>query len=295
MTGSDPVRQPLVPAQRRQQLDGRPAVLVALHAHPDDETLATGVALAHFAQRGDRVHVITCTMGEEGEVIPPDLAHLEGSPGLAPVRRVELAGAVEALGATSEFLGGDHPRWRDSGMPGSAAAAHPDAFVRADLAEAARLLADRLSALEPDIVLTYDRQGGYGHPDHVQVHRVAVAATGLLPDARRPLLYAALTPVTWAREDRDWLARNVPPGTDLVLPGPHDPFPPSVVEDALVSHAVIDPSAALRRDDALRAHRTQVSVHDGYYALSNRIAARLAVREGYAPLRPGLAEDDVVG
>src|SRR5690606_26861636 len=124
--------RPLVTAERRRELDGQPAVVVAVHAHPDDETLATGIALAHFAARGDWVHVITCTLGEEGEVIPPELAHLEGSPELAQVRREELAGAMAVIGVRNEFLGSDTPRWRDSGMAGSPAAQHPDAFAAAD-------------------------------------------------------------------------------------------------------------------------------------------------------------------
>jgi N-acetyl-1-D-myo-inositol-2-amino-2-deoxy-alpha-D-glucopyranoside deacetylase len=278
--------RPLVTAERRRELDGQPAVVVAVHAHPDDETLATGISLAHFAARGDRVHVITCTLGEEGEVIPPELAHLEGSPELARVRRDELAGAMATLGVRQEFLGGETPRWRDSGMAGSAAARHPDAFAAPDPDEAARLLAVRLEALAPDAVLTYDAEGGYGHPDHVQTHRVTVRALRLLPEGRRPRAYAALTPVGWAREDRDWLARHVPHDSDLHVPGPHEPFPPSVVDDALVTHAVIDPAVVPVRDAALRHHRTQVVVHDGYFALSNGVAARLVVREGYAPLWP---------
>lgn len=284
MTATDGPLLPLVPAARRRELDGQPATVVAVHAHPDDETLATGIALAHFAARGDRVHVITCTLGEEGEVIPPELAHLEGSPELARVRREELTGAMAVLGVHQEFLGGEVPRWRDSGMAGSDAARHPDAFAGADVEEAARLLAGRLAVLEPDVVLTYDPQGGYGHPDHIQTHRVTVRALQLLAGEHPPLGYAVLTPVTWAREDRDWLARHVPADSGLHVPGPHDPFPPSVVDDALVTHAVIDPSVAAVRDEALRRHRTQVTVHDGYYSLSNRVAARLVVREGYAPL-----------
>ena len=122
----------------RGLLDGRPLPdrpprLLFVHAHPDDETLATGVAIAHHVASGDDVHVLTCTLGEEGEVIPPHLAHLEGADGdpLAPHRAEELRAAMEVLGVTHHLLGaeGGHgvPTYRDSGMAGSPAAAHPRA------------------------------------------------------------------------------------------------------------------------------------------------------------------------
>lgn len=269
--------------------------VVAVHAHPDDETLATGVALAHHAARGDLVHVITATLGEEGEVIPQDLRHLEGDPALGPHRAGELHRAMAALGVEHDYLAAgssrlSKPRWRDSGMAGSEAAAHPRAFAGAPIAVAADLLAERLGILLPDLVLTYDAQGGYGHPDHIQTHRVAVAAVASLPERLRPRLYAVLTPSSWAREDRAWLAEQVPAGTGLTVPTPDDPFPPSVVDDALVTHAVVDPAVVPAQVRALREHATQVSVRDDaaapYFALSNDIAARLPGREGYAEIDP---------
>lgn len=273
----------------------RPLRVVAVHAHPDDETLATGVALAHHVARGDRVHVITCTLGEEGEVIPADLAHLEGDPGLGPHRAGELDRAMTALGVEHDYLAAGasrrtRPRWRDSGMAASEAAAHPLAFAGAPVAEAAELLAERLGILLPDLVLTYDAQGGYGHPDHIQTHRVTLAAVAALPQRVRPRLYAVLTPRSWAVEDRAWLAAHVPDGNGLTVPAPDEPFPPSVVDDELVTHAVEDPSAVADQVRALREHATQVRVlEDGpvpYYALSNTIAARLPGREGYAEIDP---------
>lgn len=267
---------------------GRPLRVVAVHAHPDDETLATGVALASHALAGDEVHVVTCTLGEEGEVIPPALAPLEGSEELGPHRHGEITRATASLGVRHHYLGGDRPRWRDSGMVGSPAASHPRAFAAADVAEAAGVLADQLAGLRPDLVLTYDPEGGYGHPDHVQTHRVTVAAVRAIPAGVRPALFVVLTPRSWAEEDRGWLARNVPPDTrspagGLVrIPGPDDPFPPSVVADETVTHAVVDADALDRQVAALREHPTQVTVHEGWYTLSNDLAARLPGREGYA-------------
>ncbi|GAA5158652.1 N-acetyl-1-D-myo-inositol-2-amino-2-deoxy-alpha-D-glucopyranoside deacetylase [Ornithinimicrobium tianjinense] len=265
---------------------GRPLRVVAVHAHPDDETLATGLALAHHVEAGDEVHVVTCTLGEEGEVITPALADLGGTEDLGPHRAGEIARATAALGVRHHWLGGAVPRWRDSGMAGSAAAAHPRAFAGADVEEAAGVLARQLEDLGPDVVLTYDPQGGYGHPDHVQTHRVTVAAVARLDPV--PRLYVVLTPRSWAVEDREWLTAHVPPGTRspaggvAVVPAPQDPYAVSVVDDERVTHAVVDPRAVSRQVAALREHPTQVTVHDGWYTLSNDVAARLPGREGFA-------------
>lgn len=276
---------------------GRPLRVVAVHAHPDDEVLATGLSLASHARAGDEVHVITCTLGEEGEVIPRELAYLEGSEELGAHRRGELARAMAVLGARHHYLGGDPPRWRDSGMAGSAAAEHPRAFCRAPVDEAATVLAGLLDEIGPDVVLTYDAWGGYGHPDHIHAHRVTVAAVERLPGPR-PALYVVLTPRSWAEQDRDWLVANVPAGVRspaggaATVPGREDPYPPMVVPDELVTHAVQDPEALPLQVAAVSEHPTQVTVHDGWFTLSNDVAARLAGREGFArwpQARDGLA------
>ena len=270
---------------------GRRPRLLFVHAHPDDETLATGVALAHHVARGDDVHVLTCTLGEEGEVIPEHLAHLAGAPGdpLAVHRRAELEGAMASLRVTHHLLGvtspGGSTAYRDSGMAGSAAASHPRAWAGADLAEAASAIGDVLDEVLPDVVVTYDATGGYGHPDHVRTHEAtarAVASRGV--DA--PVLYAVLTPQSWVLEDRAWLVEHVPGDRGLVVPGPSDPFASSVVPDAVVTHAVLDPSVVTAQSTALTFHETQVVVGDGWYALSNNVVARLAGREGFARLDP---------
>lgn len=276
--------------------------VVAVHAHPDDEAITTGGTLFDLARRGADVLVVTCTLGEEGEVIPPALAHLEGSPELADHRREELAQAMATLGVGHTFLGADpslppgqqRPRWRDSGMAGSEAARHPDAFVAAPVDEAAALLAARLRELRPDVVLTYDPTGGYQHPDHIKVHEVTVAAWAQLAEDERGALFMTLTPQSWAQEDRRWLAAHVPAQQEgLSVPAPGDPYPSSVVPDDQVTHQVIDPSVTPVRDRALRAHATQVTVGEGYFALSNDIAARLVDREGYR--RYDVTELDAAG
>jgi N-acetyl-1-D-myo-inositol-2-amino-2-deoxy-alpha-D-glucopyranoside deacetylase len=269
------------------RVDGRAPRLLFVHAHPDDETLATGVAIAHHAARGDDVHVLTCTLGEEGEVIPPELAHLEGAQGdpLAPYRREELRAAMQVLGVTSHLLGaadGGPTTYRDSGMAGSAAAAHPRAWAGADPADAAASVRAVVDELRPDVVVTYDATGGYGHPDHVRTHEATCHAVATAAEV--PVLYGVLTPLSWAVEDRAWLAEHVPGGAGWVVPGEHDPFASQVVPDAVVTHTVVDAAVVPVQAEALRCHATQVVVGQGWYALSNHVVSRLAGREGYARL-----------
>ena len=122
--------------------------------------------------------------------------------------------------------------------------------------------------------------------DSIQAHRVTCAALASMPAGERPLLYAVATPRTWAEEDRRWLAAHVSPELGWHIPGPGEPFPPSVVDDGVVTHEIVDPAALPAQAAALREHRTQVVVGEGCYALSNDIAARLAGREGFALLDP---------
>ncbi len=273
---------------------GRAPRLLFVHAHPDDETLATGVALAHHVARGDEVHVLTCTQGEEGEVIPAALAHLEGADGdpLGPHRLAELSAAMGVLGVTHHLLGpgadGAPTRWRDSGMAGSPASRHPRAWTGADLADAAAAVRSVIDAVDPDVVVTYDATGGYGHPDHVRTHEATRHAVATA--SRPPALYGTVTPVSWVTEDRAWLAAHVPADGGLVVPGADDPFATSVVPDEVVTHVVDDPAVVAVQEEALRHHATQVVVGQGWFALSNHVVGRLAGREGYARLDPSTGD-----
>jgi N-acetyl-1-D-myo-inositol-2-amino-2-deoxy-alpha-D-glucopyranoside deacetylase len=269
--------------------------LLFVHAHPDDETITTGLTMAHYAAAGCDVHVLTCTLGEEGEVIPAPLAHLaaDRDDSLGAHRREELREAMRRLGVTHQVLGEDPARgvpsrYRDSGMAGMPSAADPRAFVNADLSEAAGLLAEHLRVVRPDVVVTYDEHGGYAHPDHIRTHEVTMAALRQLDHDPLPAAYVVLTPLQWAVQDREWLAEHVDgdavPG--LTVPGRDDAYPPSVVPDEVVTHGVVRPDLVARQASALAAHGTQVRVFDGYYALSNDVAARLAGREGFAAVDP---------
>lgn len=268
--------------------------LLFVHAHPDDETLATGVTVAQRALDGADVHVVTCTLGDEGEVIPMELAHHLSAMDdtLGSYRRLELREAMEALGAVEHVLGEDvggpgQATFRDSGMAGTPAADHPHALSAVPLPEVAAAVLGHIRALRPDVVVTYDPDGGYRHPDHVRVHRATCAAVAALPPHDRPTLWAVVVRRSRAAADRAWLAQHVSPDERTLLPDPVEDFPAGVVADELIAWEVTGGAEALaRRDAALAAHRTQVRLGDGWYALSNDIAARLATTESYVPLDP---------
>jgi N-acetyl-1-D-myo-inositol-2-amino-2-deoxy-alpha-D-glucopyranoside deacetylase len=152
-----------------------------VHAHPDDESVGTGATMAHYAADGARVTLVTCTLGEEGEIHVPALAQFEAAQAdqLGGYRLVELERACAALGVSDHrFLGGAG-RYRDSGMMGTPANEHPRCFWQADLDEAAGHLVEIIRETRPQVLVTYDANGFYGHPDHIQSHRVAMRAAEL--------------------------------------------------------------------------------------------------------------------
>ncbi len=277
--------------------------LVAVHAHPDDETLATGALLATFARAGAPVTVVTATRGERGEVIGDALAHLEGDgPALAAHRETELAAALGALGVHDHtFLDrlppADGRRYEDSGMvwAGAARAALgsdvPErAFVGVPLEEAAERLAGLLRRRRPAVVATYDPEGGYGHPDHVRTHEVTMRAVALAAGA-------GWSPVVlWRRAGRHAqaaaaaaLATHGPWPEGLTVTGPGDEPAALVVVDAAVTVRVDARAVAEPLLEALRAHRTQVQAVTplsdaralGAFALSNRRVQPVLPDEGY--------------
>jgi N-acetyl-1-D-myo-inositol-2-amino-2-deoxy-alpha-D-glucopyranoside deacetylase len=171
-----------------------PLRLLLVHAHPDDESLWTGATIARYASRAVHVVVVTCTLGEQGEVIPDSLRGLAADQAdqLGGYRVGELRSACTALGvADHRFLGGIG-RWRDSGMrwerPGRATAvphAHPRAFASGDRREQEDALESVLREVKPQVVVTYAADGGYGHPDHIRAHEATMAACAKVPDVLR--------------------------------------------------------------------------------------------------------------
>jgi len=249
--------------------------ILAVHAHPDDESITMGGTLARAVAAGHRVVLLTCTLGEEGEVIGDELAGLAADQAdqLGGYRLTELRTACEALGVTERRQLGGVGRYRDSGMAGTASTAHPRAFVRArvggpDHEQAVDDLLAVLADLAPDIVLTYAADGGYGHPDHLAAHEVAVAAAAR---AGVPRVLAVVKPRAVYAEAT--AALQVPDGYLPPVDGDLGCFADRY--DIAVDVGDLD---ELRRR-ALAAHATQVEVLADGFALSNRIAQPLPPRE----------------
>ena len=153
--------------------------MLLVHAHPDDETINNGATMAMYAALGAQITLITCTRGEEGEVLVPGLSHLASSDSdkLGDHRVIELAAAMKELGISDHrFLGDGDVKFRDSGMMGTEVNNRSDVFWKADVETAAKLLVDVIHEVKPHLLITYDEIGGYGHPDHIQTHRVAMRA-----------------------------------------------------------------------------------------------------------------------
>ena len=261
-----------------------------VHAHPDDETIATGATMAKYAAEGAHVTLVTCTLGEEGEILVPELAHLaaDRDDRLGEHRIGELSDAMEVLGVTDHrFLGGAG-RWRDSGMMGTPTNERPDAFWQADLADAIGTLVAIMREVRPHVVVGYDDNGGYGHPDHIQAHRVAVGAFEAAGDPEQNPEHGA----AWAPSK---LYETALPRSTLVRAfvmlrelGEEAPFgvtsPDELtfgVPDEVIT-TVVDASDHLdEKVAAMRAYPTQISVDGPFFALSNDIGQGIFGREHY--------------
>jgi N-acetyl-1-D-myo-inositol-2-amino-2-deoxy-alpha-D-glucopyranoside deacetylase len=181
--------------------------LLLVHAHPDDECFATAGLIARTVAEGRRVDLVTCTGGEEGEIHDPDLDPAEAAPRLKQIRAGELACSVDALrgegpGTLELHLLG----YRDSGMMGTDSNQRPDAFWNADLDEATGKLVEIVRSVRPRAIVTYDSNGNYGHPDHINAHRIAVAAwdaaadAGHFPEAGEPHAVEKLYEIAFNRD-----------------------------------------------------------------------------------------------
>jgi N-acetyl-1-D-myo-inositol-2-amino-2-deoxy-alpha-D-glucopyranoside deacetylase len=257
--------------------------LLLVHAHPDDESLWTGGTIARYAAHGVHVTVVTCTLGEEGEIIPDGLRALaaDSADQLGGYRVGELRSASAALHVTDHrFLGGIG-RWRDSGMAGTAANQHPRAFVAGDLDEQAAALDAVLREVRPQVVVTYDDFGGYGHPDHIRAHQITTAATAGNPDVQR--VFHAVN--SRAATERGVAALAELPDLPFRLPAPGE-LP--VVDDERIT-TTIDVSAHLSAKlRAMRAHATQISVDGPFFALSNNLGQQVLGTEYYRLVRGSL-------
>lgn len=249
-----------------------------MHAHPDDESLTTGGTIAHYVAQGADVRVVTCTLGEEGEVIGDRYALLavDHADQLGGYRISELSKALTALGVDEPtFLGGPG-RWRDSGMSGDTGRPHTTFVDAGD--DAVQELTAIIDELRPHVVVTYDANGGYGHPDHVQAHRVTTAA---------------LAVASWHVPKFYWsvlAASAVQTGLDALSDVPPHWTRPSELDQMQISYsdgdidAVIDARKHLQaKVTALAAHATQVTVAADRrcFVLSNNIVLPILAEEHY--------------
>ena len=247
--------------------------LLLVHAHPDDESIGTGATMAKYAAEGVPVTLVTCTLGELGEIIPAELAHLADGPEsrLGEYRRAELAAACTALGVSDHrFLGGPG-RWRDSGMAGLPANDAPGCFWQADVAEAAADLAVVIRETRPWVVVTYDENGFYGHPDHIQAHRVASRGVRLAADPA-----AAVAGEPW--QVTKFYATAMPRSVAAAGGGRF------WVPDEQVTTEIDGRAYLAVKTAAMRAHATQVTVDGDFFALSDGAWQRLGGREFYTLL-----------
>ncbi|MFE5735127.1 N-acetyl-1-D-myo-inositol-2-amino-2-deoxy-alpha-D-glucopyranoside deacetylase [Streptomyces sp. NPDC056528] len=277
--------------------------LLLVHAHPDDESINNGVTMARYAAEGALVTLVTCTLGEEGEVIPPGLAYLapDREDRLGPHRVGELAAAMAELGVTDHrFLGGPG-RFRDSGMMGVEQNGREGAFWNTDVDAAAPHLVEVIRETRPQVLVTYDPDGGYGHPDHIQAHRVATRAAELAADpAFRPDLGPAHTiaKVYWNRVPRPVVeagfARLRAEGSAFPAVAETGDVPGVVGEDRITAEIAATPEQAARKRAAMAAHATQVAVDGPFFALSNDLGQPILTTEYYELVRgvPGAPEGE---
>jgi N-acetyl-1-D-myo-inositol-2-amino-2-deoxy-alpha-D-glucopyranoside deacetylase len=272
--------------------------LLLVHAHPDDESIGTGATMAKYAAEGASVTLVTCTLGELGEIIPPELAHLaaDADGGLGEYRIGELAAACAALGVTDHrFLGGQG-RWRDSGMMGEPTNEASDCFWQADVEEAAGELLAVIREVRPQVMISYDDNGFYGHPDHIQAHRVAWRAFELA-DGQVSKFYAMTVPKSVLAEAIKLMRGSEPDshpagGTDFTQVDAVEDLPFGVPDEVVTTD--IDATGYLdAKVDAMRAHATQIAVDSPFFALSNKVGQRTLGREYYillaGPRGPGRA------
>ena len=275
--------------------------LLVVHAHPDDETIGTGVTMAKYAAEGAQVTLVTCTLGEEGEVLVPDLEHLAANQQdtLGQHRIGELADAMQILGVDDHrFLGGPG-RFRDSGMMGVESNEHADCLWRADLLEAATELVGVIRETRPQVAVTYDDFGGYGHPDHIQAHRITHYAVALAESASfRPDLGPAwsVQKVYWTAFPRSIIREGIQAlqaaGSDSEFAAMDPDDLPFACDDALITTAIEGAQFTDAKMEALAAHRTQVTVDGGFFALSNNLGSQVWGTEYYRLARGTIAPDD---
>jgi len=256
--------------------------LLLVHAHPDDETINNGVTMAKYVAEGSHVTLVTCTRGEEGEVLVPELAHLASAHDdkLGEHRETELRDAMHHLGVTDfRFLGAPAKKWRDSGMMGSDPNNRPDNFWNADLDEAAESLVEIILEMKPHVLVTYDEIGGYGHPDHIQAHRVAMRGAELARERGWEI-----QKIYWNTIPRSIIEQGIEAmkdtGNQFFGVEKADDFP-FAQPDELATTVIYGEDFVEKKMAAMRAHPTQIAVDGPFFALSDNLGFKVWGLEFY--------------
>lgn len=253
--------------------------ILLVHAHPDDETINNGATMALYAARGADVTLITCTRGEEGEVLVPGLSHLASTHDdlLGAHREIELKDAMSALGIKDHrFLGS----YRDSGMMGTETNNRPDVFWQADLDTAAALLVTIIEEVKPHILITYDEIGGYGHPDHIKAHLVAMRA-GELSNWQIQKIYWNVMPKSVIAAG---IAAMKEIGSDFFGTDNVDDIP-FAKDDSFVTSLIDGNEFVDSKMAAMKAHETQIALDGPFFALSNNLGLQIWGDEYYTLVR----------
>jgi N-acetyl-1-D-myo-inositol-2-amino-2-deoxy-alpha-D-glucopyranoside deacetylase len=253
--------------------------ILLVHAHPDDETINNGATMALYADRGAQVTLVTCTRGEEGEILVPGLSHLASTEQdlLGLHRETELAAAMKALGISDyRFLGAPTTKFRDSGMMGTDPNNRPDVFWQADLDAAATILVDVIEEVKPHILITYDEIGGYGHPDHIQAHRVAMRASELST--------WQIQKIYWNTIPKSVIAQGMEKmkeiGSDFFGAESIDDVP-FAKDDEFVTTLINGSDYVESKMAAMKAHETQIALDGPFFALSNNLGMQIWGDEYY--------------
>jgi N-acetyl-1-D-myo-inositol-2-amino-2-deoxy-alpha-D-glucopyranoside deacetylase len=246
--------------------------LLLVHAHPDDETINNGVTMAKYAASGAQVTLVTCTRGEEGEVLVTELANLASDKDdkLGEHREVELKDAMAQLGINDfRFLGAPNKKWRDSGMMGTPQNERGNVFWQADLDEASQELVKIILEIKPQVLITYDEFGGYGHPDHIKAHQVAMRATELAAEQGWQV-----SKIYWNTIPRSVIQMGIEKmkevGSDFFGAQSVDDLP-FAKPDELATTVVNAPEYVPQKLAAMKAHATQISEDGPFFALSKNL------------------------
>jgi len=253
--------------------------ILLVHAHPDDETINNGATMALYAALGAQVTLVTCTRGEEGEVLTPELTHLASSQtdALGEHREIELANAMKALGVTDfRFLAEGEGKYRDSGMMGTEPNNRPDVFWQADFEEASDYLVKVIEEVKPHILITYDEIGGYGHPDHIQAHRIAMRASEKSKWQIQKIYWNTMPKSVLAES----MAKMKELGSDFFGADNVDDLP-FAKEDSFVTSLIDGNSYVDAKMAAMKAHHTQIALDGPFFALSNNLGLQVWGHEYY--------------